>query len=146
MDGEQRLYENLSLILDSQRPRLQRLIEHNQMQVLVRRKAGYHLIAELLIDVSACRRSVHPPDDLQEAMQDLYRDVRQREQSSVEALLKLYAFRKDDAQANALPLEEGRWGDDLFNPATMKQLGIKVGGGMAAGAATGVGIDLSRAA
>ncbi len=75
-------------------------------------------------------------------MQDLYRDVRQREQSSVEALLKLYAFRKDDAQANALPLEEGRWGDDLFNPATMKQLGIKVGGGMAAGAATGVGIDL----
>ncbi len=140
-DGEQRLYENLSLVLDSQRPRLQRLIEHNQAQVLVRRKAAYRLIAELLIDVSACRRSVHP-DQLEEAIQDLHRDVRQREQTCVEALLKLYAFRKDDAQASALPLEEGRWGDDLFNPATMKQLGIKVGGGMAAGAATGVGIDL----
>ncbi len=140
-DGEQRLYENLSLVLDSQRPRLQRLIEHNQTQVLVRRKAAYRLIAELLVDVSACRRSVHP-DQLEEAIQDLHRDVRQREQTCVEALLKLYAFRKDDAQANALPLEEGRWGDDLFNPATMKQLGIKVGGGMAAGAATGVGIDL----
>ena len=140
-DGEQRLYENLSLVLDSQRPRLQRLIEHNQTQVLVRRKAAYRLIAELLIDVSACRRSVHP-DQLEEAIQNLHRDVRQREQTCVEALLKLYAFRKDDAQASALPLEEGRWGDDLFNPATMKQLGIKVGGGMAAGAATGVGIDL----
>ncbi len=140
-DGEQRLYENLSLVLDSQRPRLQRLIEHNQAQVLVRRKAAYRLIAELLVDVSACRRSVHP-DQLEEAIQDLHRDVRQREQTCVEALLKLYAFRKDDAQASALPLEEGRWGDDLFNPATMKQLGIKVGGGMAAGAATGVGIDL----
>ena len=140
-DGEQRLYENLSLVLDSQRPRLQRLIEHNQTQVLVRRKAAYRLIAELLVDVSACRRSVHP-DQLEEAIQDLHRDVRQREQACVEALLKLYAFRKDDAQASALPLEEGRWGDDLFNPATMKQLGIKVGGGMAAGAATGVGIDL----
>ncbi len=140
-DGEQRLYENLSLVLDSQRPRLQRLIEHNQTQVLVRRKAAYRLIAELLVDVSACRRSVHP-DQLEEAIQDLHRDVRQREQTCVEALLKLYAFRKDDAQASALPLEEGRWGDDLFNPATMKQLGIKVGGGMAAGAATGVGIDL----
>lgn len=140
-DGEQRLYENLSLVLDSQRPRLQRLIEHNQTQVLVRRKAAYRLIAELLVDVSACRRSVHP-DQLEEAIQNLHRDVRQREQTCVEALLKLYAFRKDDAQANALPLEEGRWGDDLFNPATMKQLGIKVGGGMAAGAATGVGIDL----
>ncbi len=140
-DGEQRLYENLSLVLDSQRPRLQRLIEHNQAQVLVRRKAAYRLIAELLVDVSACRRSVHP-DQLEEAIQNLHRDVRQREQTCVEALLKLYAFRKDDAQASALPLEEGRWGDDLFNPATMKQLGIKVGGGMAAGAATGVGIDL----
>ena len=140
-DGEQRLYENLSLVLDSQRPRLQRLIEHNQTQVLVRRKAAYRLIAELPVDVSACRRSVHP-DQLEEAIQNLHRDVRQREQTCVEALLKLYAFRKDDAQASALPLEEGRWGDDLFNPATMKQLGIKVGGGMAAGAATGVGIDL----
>lgn len=140
-DGEQRLYENLSLVLDSQRPRLQRLIEHNQTQVLVRRKAAYRLIAELLVDVSACRRSVHP-DQLEEAIQNLHHDVRQREQTCVEALLKLYAFRKDDAQASALPLEEGRWGDDLFNPATMKQLGIKVGGGMAAGAATGVGIDL----
>ena len=140
-DGEQRLYENLSLVLDSQRPRLQRLIDYNQAQVLVRRKAGYRLIAELLIDVSACRRSVHP-DLLNEAIQELHRDVRQREQVCVEALLKLYAFRKDDAQAHALPLEEGRWGDDLFNPATMKQLGVKVGGGMAAGAATGVGIDL----
>ena len=140
-DGEQRLYESLSLVLDNQRPRLQRLIEHNQAQVLARRKAAYRLIAELLIDVSACRRSVHP-DQLEEAIQDLHRDVRQREQACVEALLKLYAFRKDDAQASALPLQEGRWGDDLFNPATMKQLGIKVGGGKAAGAATGAGIDL----
>lgn len=140
-DGEQRLYENLSLVLDSQRPRLQRLIDHNQAQVKVRRKASQRLIAELLIDVSAARRSVHP-DLLEEAIQQLHKDVRQREQQCVEALLKLYAFRKDDAEAQDLPLEEGRWGDDLFNPATMKQFGVKVGGGMAAGAATGAGIDL----
>ncbi|HHX34430.1 MAG TPA: GTPase/DUF3482 domain-containing protein [Gammaproteobacteria bacterium] len=140
-DGEQRLYENLGLVLDSQRLLLQRLIEHNQAQVLLRRKAGYRLIAELLIDASACRRSVHP-EQLEAAVQSLHSDVRQREQSCVEALLKLYAFRKDDAQADSLPLAEGRWGDDLFNPATMKQFGVKVGGGMAAGAATGVGIDL----
>ncbi|MDY7220000.1 DUF3482 domain-containing protein [Denitrificimonas sp. JX-1] len=140
-DGEQCLYENLSLVLDSQRSRLQRLIEHNQAQVLIRRQAGYRLIAELLIDVSAFRHSV-PPDQLESAIQKLHDAVRQREQRCVEALLKLYAFRKEDAQASELPLEEGRWGDDLFNPATMKQLGIKVGGGMAAGAATGVGIDL----
>ena len=141
VDGEQRLYENLSLVLDSQRPRLQRLIDYNQAQVQVRRSAAYRLIAELLLDVSACRRSVHP-DHLNAAIQELHDDVRQREQRCVEALLKLYAFRKDDALAAALPLEEGRWGDDLFNPATMKQMGVKLGGGMAAGAVTGAGIDL----
>ena len=141
VDGEQRLYENLSLVLDSQRPRLQRLIDYNQAQVQVRRSAAYRLIAESLLDVSACRRSVHP-DHLNAAIQELHDDVRQREQRCVEALLKLYAFRKDDALAAALPLEEGRWGDDLFNPATMKQMGVKLGGGMAAGAVTGAGIDL----
>lgn len=141
VDGEQRLYENLSLVLDSQRPRLQRLVDYNQAQVQVRRSAAYRLIAELLLDVSACRRSVHP-DHLDAAIQELHDDVRQREQRCVEALLKLYAFRKDDALAAALPLEEGRWGDDLFNPATMKQMGVKLGGGMAAGAVTGAGIDL----
>ena len=140
-DGEQRLYENLSLVLDNQRPRLQRLIDHNLAQALVRRKAGQRLIAELLIDIAACRRSV-PPTRLEEAIPELHQDVRQREQRCVEALLTLYAFRKDDAQASDLPLEEGRWGDDLFHPATMKQMGVKVGGGMAAGAATGAGIDL----
>lgn len=140
-DGEQRLYENLCLVLDSQRPRLQRLIDYNQAQVQARRKAGYRLIAELLIDVSSCRRSIHP-DQLDLAMQNMHNDVRAREQVCVEALLKLYAFRKSDAQTDVLPLEEGRWSDDLFNPATMKQLGFKVGGGMAAGAATGAGIDL----
>jgi hypothetical protein len=72
----------------------------------------------------------------------LHQAVRQREQQCVEALLRLYAFRPDDAQAGDLPLTNGRWGDDLFNPETLRQLGIKLGGGMAAGAATGVGIDL----
>src|SRR5690554_2373052 len=76
-DGEQCLYENLSLVLDSQRSRLQRLIEHNQAQVLIRRQAGYRLIAELLIDVSAFRHSV-PPDQLESAIQKLHDAVRQR--------------------------------------------------------------------
>src|SRR5690606_7439104 len=58
------------------------------------------------------------------------------------AVMRLFAFRKEDATAADLPLLNGRWGDDLFNPETLKQLGIKVGGGMAAGAAAGAGVDL----
>jgi hypothetical protein len=54
----------------------------------------------------------------------------------------LYAFRIQDAAATDLPLLDGRWGDDLFNPETLKQLGVRVGGGIAAGAAAGAGVDL----
>ena len=68
--------------------------------------------------------------------------MRQREQKCVEALLKLFGFRPQDAAASDLPLLDGRWGDDLFNPQTLKQLGVRVGGGIAAGAAAGAGVDL----
>ena len=78
----------------------------------------------------------------QQAISELRKAVRQREQRCVEALLKLYAFRPQDAAASDLPLLDGRWGDDLFNPETLKQLGVRVGGGIAAGAAAGAGVDL----
>ncbi len=76
------------------------------------------------------------------AIAELRQAVRQREQRCVEALLTLYAFRTNDAAASDLPLLDGRWGDDLFNPETLKQLGVKVGSGIAAGAAAGAGVDL----
>jgi hypothetical protein len=76
------------------------------------------------------------------AVEALRQAVRQREQACVQALLKLYGFRREDASTQDLPLLDGRWGDDLFNPETLKQLGVKLGGGIAAGAAAGAGIDL----
>lgn len=143
LDGERRLYDSLALLLEKARPQLQRLIDDHQAQRSMRRDSGTRLIAELLMDVAACRRSVATEGTLeQSAINDLHQSIRKREQQCVEALLRLYAFRKDDAKASDLPLLDGRWGDDLFNPETLKQLGIKVGSGMAAGAATGVGIDL----
>jgi hypothetical protein len=99
--------------------------------------------AELLIDCAACRRSVvSDAEQEQQAISELRKAVRQREQRCVEGLLKLYAFRPQDAAASELPLLDGRWGDDLFNPETLKQLGVRVGGGIAAGAAAGAGVDL----
>ncbi|PBD21469.1 GTPase SAR1, partial [Pseudomonas aeruginosa] len=94
-------------------------------------------------DVAACRRLVPGGESaVQEATRDLHQQVRKREQACVEALLRLYAFARDDARAADLPLLDGRWGDDLFNPETLRQLGIRLGGGVAAGAAAGAGIDL----
>ena len=142
-DGERRLYESLALMLEKSRPALQRLIDDQQAQRLARQLSAKRLVAELLLDCAACRRSVvTEPGAEAAAIEALRKDIRQREQRCVEALLKLYAFRKDDASANDLPLLNGRWGDDLFNPETLKLLGVRLGSGVAAGAAAGAGIDL----
>ena len=140
-DGERRLYESLALLLESSRPQLERLILDQEAQRQARQQSAARLIAELLIDCAACRRSVVTEDE-QQAISDLRKAVRQREQRCVEALLKLFGFRPQDAAASDLPLLDGRWGDDLFNPETLKQLGVRVGGGIAAGAAAGAGVDL----
>ena len=131
------------MLLERSRPQLERLIADHEAQAVARQRSGTRLIAELLVDVAACRRSVTAQPTLeQRAIDELHRQVRQREQRCVEALLRLYAFRHDDARASDLPLAGGRWGDDLFNPETLRQLGVKLGGGMAAGAAAGAGVDL----
>jgi small GTP-binding protein len=143
LDGERRLYESLALLLEKSRPQLEKLIADHEAQVEARRAGGARLIAELLIDAAACRRSVAAQPTLEQgAIRELHDDIRRREQRCVEALLRLYAFRAEDARAGDLPLADGRWGDDLFNPETLKQLGVKLGGGMAAGAAAGAGVDL----
>ncbi|MFS2156352.1 GTPase/DUF3482 domain-containing protein [Pseudomonas sp. Pseusp122] len=142
-DGERRLYENLMLLLEHGRDQLQRLIVDIEAQRQARWQSANHLIAELLIDCAACRRSVATEaGQVQQAIDELRKSIRQREQRCVEALLTLYAFRTQDAAAADLPLLDGRWGDDLFNPETLKQLGVRVGGGIAAGAAAGAGVDL----
>ncbi|RMU58840.1 GTP-binding protein, HSR1-related protein [Pseudomonas syringae pv. syringae] len=142
-DGGRRLYESLALLLESARPRLERLIDDQEKQRTAKRHSAARLIAELLIDCAACRRSVETTaDQEQQAVETLRKAVRQREQQCVEALLKLYAFRKDDVSSSDLPLMDGRWGDDLFNPETLKLMGVRVGGGVAAGAAAGAGVDL----
>ncbi|MEX5361929.1 GTPase/DUF3482 domain-containing protein [Pseudomonas guariconensis] len=142
-DGERRLYESLALLLEDARPALQRLIDDQQAQRKARQQSAKRLIAELLLDCAACRRSVEAePAAEAQAIETLRHEVRQREQRCVEALLKLYAFRRDDAHAGDLPLLDGRWGDDLFNPETLKLLGVRLGSGVAAGAAAGAGVDL----
>ena len=143
LDGERRLYESLALLHEQARPQLLRLIESHEAQRAARQASARGLIAELLLDCAACRRSVASAGQLQQAaIESLRKDVRQREQQCVDALLRLYAFRPGDARSDELPLLDGRWGDDLFNPETLKQLGIRLGGGAAAGAAAGAGVDL----
>ncbi len=140
LDGERRLFESLALMQQHYRPQLQRLIDDRERQRRRRLEAGARLIAELLIDCAACRHSVDA--EAVQAVEALQQAVRQREQRCVDALLQLYRFRAGDVHGDDLPLLDGRWQSDLFHPETLRQLGVRIGGGMAAGAAAGAGVDL----
>ncbi|KEZ74968.1 GTPase SAR1, partial [Pseudomonas syringae pv. syringae FF5] len=48
-DGGRRLYESLALLLESARPRLERLIDDQEKQRTAKRHSAARLIAELLI-------------------------------------------------------------------------------------------------
>lgn len=144
VDGERRLFETLATLMHSHRPALEALIADREEEAESRRLSARRLVAELLIELAARRDVVDADDDaaLQAAVHRLRETVRAREQACVEALLQLYRFRPGDARAAELPLADGRWDDDLFNPETLRQMGIRLSTGVAAGAAAGVGIDL----
>ncbi|UYZ83149.1 DUF3482 domain-containing protein [Entomomonas sp. E2T0] len=142
-DGERRLYETLALLLEQARPQLLELIGYHEQQSVERYQQGLKIIAELLIDIAAYSFLVATDEkSINEAKQNLQDKVRKREQHCIESLLALYQFRKDDAFAGNLPLIDGRFDDDLFNPETIKQFSLSIGKGAAAGAVAGVGVDL----
>jgi hypothetical protein len=143
-DGERRLYEKLATLVDEHRAALERLVACREREARARHVAGLRLVANLLIDVAAARVGVatEPEHAMRAAVDDLHARVRHREQACVDALLGLYRFRPDDVEAANLPLLDGRWEHDLFNPETFRALGAGLGTGAAAGAAAGVGIDL----
>lgn len=141
--AERMLFDKLASLLDAWRPALDKLVACREREAQARLVAGRRLVAEMLLDIAACRRVVQASDEkaMATALIDLNRQVREREQACVDALLALFHFRADAVGADALPLANGRWEADLFNPETLRDMGVKLGSGMAAGAAAGFGVD-----
>lgn len=144
LDGEQRLFDTLATLLHDHRAALDRLAAARRAEARARRTAAAQCAASLLVALAAHRETVADTGDaaLAAAVARLRAHVRAREQACVDALLRLYRFRTDDARHAELPLVEGRWEHDLFNPETLRQMGVRLGTGAAAGAAAGVGVDL----
>jgi GTPase SAR1 family protein len=140
--GERRLFEKMQTLLDHFYPTLQAVIEDRQFQRARLNHASADLLADLLIDVAAYKVTL-PLDtrNTTTGLQFLRQLVREREQQCVDALLELYRFHLDDYAIEALPIDNGHWGMDLFNPASMKQFGIRAGGGAAAGGMAGLAVD-----
>jgi len=148
-DGERVLYTKLASLIDSHSDVLHALIASHQADAQQRHESALQLVAELLINVAATRIRVSVVEQgaLELGIGQINDLVRGRERECVERLLSLYRFYPDDLDNGDLPLLQGRWSDggwrdDLFDPYTLQAMGIKVGGGAAAGAAAGVGIDL----
>lgn len=146
LNGEQQLYAKLGVLLDRHADTLARLADNLARQRRERHAAACELLADLLVDVAALHiASASDEAALAAAARQLREQVRQREQACVTALLALYNFRASDYDDDALPLQGERWGMDLFHPQTLKDMGVQVGMGAAAGAMAGAAVDLLSA-
>ncbi len=143
--GEQRLFEKMRTLLPPEKTHaIDALIDDRRRlrEQLISNSAS--LVADLLLDVAAYRIVVDRPDNTQieRTVEHLREAVRLREQQCVDELLRLHRFRHEDCEPEDLPIINGRWGIDLFNPDAMKQFGIRFGSGAAAGATAGLLIDV----
>jgi small GTP-binding protein len=141
-NGELRLFKKMQSLLDRFHDTLEAVIRERvrERENLIRVAAD--LLADLFIDVAAYRVTL-PVDAMHDVapMEALKQLVREREQRCVDALLELFRFRPDDYEAEVLPIENGQWGLDLFSAASLKQFGVKAGGGAAVGGIAGLAID-----
>ena len=146
LDGEEQLYDKLALLLDSHAALLRAL----KQDILRQREQRHHdamtLVADMLIDIAALRLSSPPePAELEKTAERLRELTRKREHRAIDALLKRYNFRSSDFPTRLLPLQGERWDMDLFHPQALKDVGIHVGKGMAAGAMAGATLDMFTA-
>ncbi len=139
--GERRLFEKMQTLLDRFYPTLQAVIDDRQRQRTILNRTSAELLADLLLDAAAYRIILPVDIDKNAAMTALKQRVREREQQCVDGLLELFRFRLDDYDMETLPIKDGQWGIDLFNPASLKQFGVRASRGAAAGAVAGLAID-----
>src|SRR5690606_15037295 len=146
LEGEDQLYDKLALLLDAHAATLRAFRHDVAEQRHTRRQDALGLVADMLIDIAALRLSSPAvPENLEETARELRRLARQREDRCIDALLKRYNFRNSDFPQHLLPLQGERWEMDLFHPQAMKDFGIHVGKGMAAGAMAGATVDMFTA-
>lgn len=142
--GERRLFEKLRTLVDRHEQRLQRLIEDRHRHGEWLRRAAAEYLAELYLDVAACQRVIPPRlnrEALHQSILAHQEEIRAQEQATVQSLLRLFRFSPEHYQNDRLMLINGTWGMDLFNPDALRHYGLRAGGGVAAGAASGLALD-----
>nr|WP_275401509.1 DUF3482 domain-containing protein [Wenzhouxiangella limi] len=142
---ERRLFEKLASQLDAFAPTLEVWLAARADEEQARLVAAVETIAEMLIDVAAAQREaeLRSDTDRARAMTDLHAAVRDREQACVGTLLDLYRFGREDYTDDDLPLDDGQWAEDLFDPDTLRHHGIRTSGHVGVGAGAGAAVDVA---
>jgi hypothetical protein len=122
------------------------LINQARQDRCARRAAGLEMVASLLIDAAAMRTISEANEDaVMRALASQQNDLRMREERCVHAMLSLFQFRQGDVLPAGLRMANGRWERDLFAPEALKEMGLHLGKGMAAGAIAGATVDVLSA-
>lgn len=144
VEGERQLYDAIKVLAGRFRTTIEALVADLDVRRRWLLRASSELLADLLIDAASrvvlVRRS--EPQRVANAIESLKQDVRAREQQFVDQLLELHRFGPDDYAYVHLPVSDGAWGTDLFNPEALRQFGIRASSAAAAGAAAGLAIDV----
>lgn len=145
LDAEARMWRRLATLTDAHAPALEQLIDDRQTQARWQRSSARMMIAELLIDAAAARRTADRDDhgELERVHRSLREDIAQREQRLVEQLLDLFRFTEADFRHLPLPIERSGWRTTPFDAGMIGVLGRRAGGGAAAGAAAGAAVDVA---
>jgi len=143
LDAERGLFEALAQVLPKQRLLFSELIEQTQAARMTRRTRAFELIAELIVDLAAWRlQSADNEAARAKALATQQTRARAREQQCVDGLLMTYAFSRHDVLNMPLTLTQGRWQTDLFAPEALREVGIEITKGAAAGALAGAAVDV----
>lgn len=144
-ESETKLWQRLMNLLDQQGDRLEQLVQHRKLQAEWQHAAAVRIVAELLIDAAGCQRTAakSDPAEQQQASAALKQAINQRERNTIDQLLSLYQFRAEDIEWLELPIRDGQWHTDLFDPTALAYYAGRVGRGAGAGAAAGAAVDVA---
>lgn len=139
------LFEKLKSQLDHHADTLSAWLDHRRAEERQRRQAALEAIASLLLDVAACVREIEAGSETgrQRVWRELRATIHRREQACVDTLLELYRFGREDYDEVELPVSDGRWQADPFDPETLRHYGLRASSHAAAGAGGGALVDVA---
>ena len=137
-DDEMKLWQNLATML-IQPDMLNQLIARRTEDWATLYEESNIKIAHFLLNVASFVETIHEDDDPLPTLTKMQEKVRQAERSLQDDLLNLYKFYDNTVATTPLELTEYR--RDPFDSELLASYGLRTGGGAAAGALIGLGID-----